>query len=214
VMGIVGPAALSSCAERLAGIGSGYRAHYNPLKLFSGSGWSGSFHYLFIGGLLVPPPDKFSVTDPDHPDPPGPSIDFVGLFLRCRPGPYPDPELADQDPITRFGPIRGCCADTDVRAGRCFVAAYAGAVLAEAHAGEGAHNPVLIRLRPARLFHTQRLFEDFRDGHTLVLCCDVFEIVVDRPVPGITLISDRRSDFGLTTSSAQFVHKQRWQVCP
>jgi hypothetical protein len=55
VTGIVGPAALSSCAERLAGIGSGYRAHYNPLKLFSGSGWSGSFHYLFIGGLLVPP---------------------------------------------------------------------------------------------------------------------------------------------------------------
>jgi len=98
--------------------------------------------------------------------------------------------------------------------GAVFVAAYAGAVLAEAHGGEGAHNPVLIRLRPARLFHTQRLFEDFRDGHTLVLCCDVFEIVVDRPVPGITLISDRRSDFGLTTSSAQFVHKQRWQVCP
>jgi len=56
VTGIVGPAALSSCAERLAGIGSGYRAHYNPLKLFSGSGWSGSFHFLFIGGLLVPPP--------------------------------------------------------------------------------------------------------------------------------------------------------------
>ena len=55
VTGIVGPAALSSCAERLAGIGSGYMAHYNPLKLFSGSGWSGSFHFLFIGGLLVPP---------------------------------------------------------------------------------------------------------------------------------------------------------------
>jgi len=86
--------------------------------------------------------------------------------------------------------------------GAVSVAAYAGAVLPKAHAGEGAHNPVLISLRPARLFHAQRLFKDFRNGHTLVLCCDVFEIVADRPVLGITLVSFRRSDFGLTMRSA------------
>jgi len=75
VTGLVGPAALSSCAERLAGmeqIGSGYRAHYNPLKLFSGSGWVWVvrvFSLPFYRRSACPPPDKFSVIDPDPPGP-------------------------------------------------------------------------------------------------------------------------------------------------
>jgi len=65
------------------------------------------------------------------------------------------------------------------------VAAYAAAVLAEALLVRVRTTRFLISLRPAA-FPAQRLFEDFRDGHTLVLCCAVIRDSADRPSPRVT----------------------------
>jgi hypothetical protein len=69
------------------------------------------------------------------------------------------------------------------------VATDTGAELTEAHAGKGAHDPVLIGLRPAPAFHAQRLFKDLCHGHAILLSCGVFEIAADRIIPGIALVS-------------------------
>jgi hypothetical protein len=44
---------------------------------------------------------KKRATDPDHPDPPGPFLEFRGFRDGRRPGPRPGPTAADPDPAAR-----------------------------------------------------------------------------------------------------------------